>query len=78
MSYSFKTVPVYGMVPPGINGYDNYRPAYADLSQQERNERAQKLFAEAGYSKDKPLHVELLYNTDVNRKIGRASCRERV
>ena len=60
--------PAYGMVPPGINGYDNYHPAYADLSQQERNERAQKLYAEAGYSKDKPLHVELLYNTDVNHK----------
>ena len=60
--------PIYGIVPPGIAGYDNYRPAYAGLSQQERDERAKQLYAEAGYSKDKPLKVELLYNTSENHK----------
>ena len=60
--------PIYGIVPPGIAGYDNYRPAYAGLSQQEREEKARQLYAEAGYSKDKPLKVELLYNTNENHK----------
>lgn len=60
--------PIYGIVPPGIAGYDNYRSAYAGLSQQEREEKARQLYAEAGYSKDKPLKVELLYNTNENHK----------
>ena len=60
--------PVYGIVPPGIAGYDNYRPAYADLSQKEREEKARQLYAEAGYGKDKPLKVELLYNTSEGHK----------
>ena len=60
--------PIYGIVPPGIAGYDNYRPVYAGLSQQEREEKARQLYAEAGYSKDKPLKVELLYNTNENHK----------
>jgi len=60
--------PVYGIVPPGIAGYDNYRPAYADMSQAERNQKAQQLYAEAGYSKDNPLKIELLYNTSENHK----------
>ena len=60
--------PVYGIVPPGIAGYDNYRPAYADLSQKEREEKARQLYAEAGYGKDKPFKVELLYNTSEGHK----------
>ena len=59
--------PAFGFVPP-LNDYPHYVPDYAKLSQKERVERAQKAYAEAGYSKDKPLKVELLYNTSENHK----------
>lgn len=61
-------VPAYGIVPPGIAGYENYVPEYASLNQQERNEMAKKLYEEAGYGKDKPLKIDIMYNTNENHK----------
>ena len=55
--------PAYSFVPPGINGYDHYTPDKAA-----RIEKAKKLYEEAGYGKDKPLKVDLLYNTSENHK----------
>ena len=60
--------PAYSFVPPGINGYDHYTPEYASLDKAARIEKAKKLYEEAGYSKDKPLKVDLLYNTSENHK----------
>ena len=60
--------PAYSFVAPGINGYDNYVPEYATLDKAARIEKAKKLYEEAGYSKDKPLKVDLLYNTSENHK----------
>ena len=60
--------PAYGIVPPGLTGYDNYLPDYAKLTQAERVEKAKKLFAEAGYGKDKPLKLDVMYNTSENHK----------
>lgn len=63
-------VPTTSFVVPGVDGYAPYQPAYSKLSKQERLERAKKAYAEAGYSKEKPLKVELLYNnSEANRKI---------
>ena len=60
--------PAYSFVPPGINGYDHYTPEYASLDKAARIEKAKKLYEEAGYGKDKPLKVDLLYNTSENHK----------
>lgn len=60
--------PAYSFVPPGINGYDHYTPEYASLDKAARIEKAKKLYEEAGYGKDKPLKVDLLYNTNENHK----------
>lgn len=56
------------LVPDGVNGYTRYTPESSTWSQKERNEKAKALYAEAGYSKDNPLKVELLYNTSENHK----------
>lgn len=59
----------YSFVVPGIDNYpQTYRPAYADMPREERIERAKALYREAGYSKDNPLKVELLYNTNENNQ----------
>lgn len=61
-------IPAYNFVPKGINGYEAYQPEAAKLSKEERLKKAQALYAEAGYSKDKPLKTEILYNTSENHK----------
>jgi len=61
-------LPAYGWVPPGVQGYVSQTPAIAELSQEQRNEKAKQLYAEAGYSADKPLTVEIRYNTNDNHK----------
>ena len=61
-------VAAYGIVPPGMNAYENYVPDYAKLSQAERLDMAKKLYEEAGYGKDKPLKVDIMYNTNENHR----------
>lgn len=61
-------VPAYAWVPPGVNQYAGARVPWAGLSKAERLARARKLYAEAGYSKDKPLKVQILYNTSDSHK----------
>ncbi len=58
----------YNFVVPGVLGAKPYVPEEAKLEQKARLELAKKLYAEAGYSKDKPLEIELLYNTSENHK----------
>ncbi len=62
-------VPAYGWVPPGVPGYQQQQLDYAKMSQAERNTLAKKLYAEAGYGPNKPLKVELLYNTSESHKL---------
>lgn len=56
-------VPAYSLVPPGITGHDGPRLPWADLDQPARDALARQRFAEAGYGPDRPLVVELRYNT---------------
>jgi len=60
-------VPAYSWVPP-VLGYEQQLPEWADWTQEERNAEAKRLFAEAGFGKDNPLTVEILYNTQQNHK----------
>ncbi len=62
--------PAYSWVPPGVDNYEPAQLGYAALTQEERNQLAQTLYAEAGYGPDNPLQLELRYNTsDTHRKI---------
>ena len=58
----------FSFVPPGIA---NYRPEtwqWKDLSEVERVADARRLYAEAGYSVNSPLHLRLLSNSNVGIK----------
>lgn len=55
--------PLYNFVPTGIPGYEQPGQPWATLTQAERDAKAQLLLAEAGYSRDKPLTLEILHPT---------------
>ncbi len=54
--------PAYSWVPPGVVGYEPQVFGWAGLSQDARIAEARRLYAEAGYSKERPLTVELRYS----------------
>ncbi|MDO4697665.1 MAG: ABC transporter substrate-binding protein [Pasteurellaceae bacterium] len=65
----FGQTPTYRFTPNYIGGGEKIKqPEYASWTQQQRNEAAQKLLSEAGYSKANPLKTELLYNTNEGLK----------
>lgn len=61
-------IPAYSIVPPSTNNAKPYEPDYAKLSRSNQIELARKLYQEAGYSNDKPLKVNLVYNTNETHK----------
>ncbi|PWC09639.1 oligopeptide ABC transporter substrate-binding protein OppA [Brenneria roseae subsp. americana] len=66
--------PAYGFVPPYIDGLKADVPAWFTWSQEKRNEEAKKLLVEAGYTAEKPLTLNLLYNTsDLHKKMAIAA-----
>jgi oligopeptide transport system substrate-binding protein len=56
-------VPAYGWVPQGVSGYTPQQFDYAPLSYDERIREARALYQAAGYSDERPLEVEIRYNT---------------
>ncbi|MEJ8567931.1 peptide ABC transporter substrate-binding protein [Elongatibacter sediminis] len=64
----FGEEPSYVLVPPGIDDYDPAVPEYAAWTQAERDAEAKRLYQQAGYSAERPLEVELRYNTSENHK----------
>ncbi len=62
----FGEQPSYALVPPGIGEFVSPQPEWADWTQAERNDEARRLYAEAGYSEDKPLRFEIRYDTGQN------------
>lgn len=63
-------IPAYSWVPPGVANYEPTTFAFAALSKTERESIARRLYKEAGYDENKPLRVEVRYNTsDTNKKI---------
>lgn len=64
----FGEQPSYALVPPGIGNYEPAVPSHAGWTQAERDEEARRLYAQAGYSEEYPLEVELRYNTSENHK----------
>ncbi|EOV8961193.1 oligopeptide ABC transporter substrate-binding protein OppA [Cronobacter turicensis] len=67
-------LPAYGYTPPYTDGAKFTEPAWFKMTQEQRNAEAKKLLAEAGYTADKPLTFNLLYNTsDLHKKLAIAA-----
>jgi oligopeptide transport system substrate-binding protein len=64
----FGEQPSYSLVPPGIGHYQSPVPEWAAWTQEQRNEEARRLYAQAGYSEERPLRTEIRYNTSENHK----------
>lgn len=60
--------PAYTFTPGTTAGFEVPEVDYAGWSQDARNAKAVELMAEAGYGKDNPLDITLIYNTDESHK----------
>ena len=61
-------IPGYSFVPPGIQGYEASVADYSEMSQIDREEEARKILEELGITPEKPLKMEIHYNTSENHK----------
>lgn len=62
-------IPAYSWVPPGMAGYgDPVTVEWKDLPYPEKLEQAKALLEGAGFGPDKPLQLQLRYNTNENHK----------
>ena len=55
--------PAFAFTPPGIPGYEPPAPEWAAWTQDQREEHARALLAQAGFGPDNPLRLEIRYNT---------------
>jgi len=63
-------LPAYGWVPPGIDNYTPQSFDYRGEALPARIAEAQRLYAQAGYSRARPLSLELAYNAgEVHTKL---------
>jgi oligopeptide transport system substrate-binding protein len=63
-------LPAYGWIPPGVNNYSSQSFDYRNTPLPARIAEARRLYAQAGYSADKPLKFELRYNAgEVHNKV---------
>lgn len=60
-------IPAWGWVPP-VDNYTQQNMEEKSLDKAARTKLAQELYAESGYGTDKPLELEILYNTSDNNK----------
>ncbi len=66
--WSNTMIPSYSFVPPGVSGYETRTTDYAEMSQIDREDAAKKILDELGIGPDKPLRMEIHYNTSENHK----------
>ncbi len=60
----------HGWLPPQIGGGTTAQPPSMNWTREQRLSEARRLYAQAGYSAQHPLHTEILYNTsEVHQKI---------
>ena len=71
-------IPAYGFVPPGVQGYETKLMDYAEMSQLDREDAAKKVLTELGYGPDKPLKMEIRYNTSENHKLTAVAIQEQL
>jgi oligopeptide transport system substrate-binding protein len=58
----------FSIVPPGTSNYSSVPMEWENLSDSERTEKAKRLYKEAGYTPEKPLHHRLLLNSSPSIK----------
>jgi len=61
-------LPAYSWVPPGTPDYTTQYLSFKDMPMPERIAKAKELLAGAGFTAEKPLKLEILYNTSENHK----------
>jgi len=61
-------VEAFGFVPPGIWNYTSTITDWKGLPDSERLTEARRLYQEAGYSTERPLHLQLLLNSNPSIK----------
>ena len=61
-------LPAYSWVPPGTPDYATQYLSFKDMPMAERIAKAKELLASAGFTAEKPLKLEILYNTSENHK----------
>lgn len=61
-------IPIYDIVPLGTKNYTQQKYDWANLANNERIIKAQKLYEEAGYGSKNPLNLKVLYSTNENNK----------
>ncbi len=64
----FGEQPSFTLTPPGIGEYKAPVQEWSTWSQEERNAEAMRLYLKAGYSQERPLRIEIRYNTSENHK----------
>lgn len=63
-------LPAFSMTPDGLAGYDPPQADWAGLADSDRIAAARALYMRAGYGPERPLSLELLYNTnELNRQV---------
>jgi oligopeptide transport system substrate-binding protein len=65
---AFGQSPAYGFVPTGTWNYSPQTWPWKNLGDTERLAEARRLYSNAGYSRAKPLHLRLLYNSNPSIK----------
>jgi oligopeptide transport system substrate-binding protein len=61
---NFGQQPAYGFVPPGTWNYDQQNWSWKSMSDAARIAESRSLYATAGYSANKPLHLRILINAN--------------
>ncbi|MGH8501732.1 MAG: peptide ABC transporter substrate-binding protein [Gammaproteobacteria bacterium] len=63
-------IAAYGWVPPGVDNYSGQTVAYSAWPRPKQIQQARRLYRQAGYSRARPLKLEIRYNTsDAHQKI---------
>ncbi|MGQ0622660.1 MAG: peptide ABC transporter substrate-binding protein [Panacagrimonas sp.] len=60
--------PANSWVPPGVSGHRSALAPWAGLTREQSLTEARKLYAQAGYSAERPARVEIRYNTHDDHK----------
>ena len=61
-------IAAYSWVPPATADYGAQTPEWVSWTREQRLDEARRLYAEAGYSAEHPLDVEIRYNTHQDHK----------
>ncbi len=61
-------LPAWRLIPPGLSGWPQSIEAAHANNDQARIERSRRLYQQAGYSAERPLEVELRFNTSLSHR----------